>query len=75
MTRAGLVALAAGMVLATVMTYPTIVHPKSFSRSDSDDGKYSLWNVAWVAHAVTTDPAHLFDANIFYPHRGTLAYS
>lgn len=57
------------------MTYPTIVHPASFSRADSDDGKYSLWNVAWVAHALITDPAHVFDANIFYPHRGTLAYS
>ena len=31
--------------------------------------------MAWVAHALTTHPTSLFDANIFYPHRGTLAYS
>ena len=34
-----------------------------------------MWNVAWVAHALTTNPSSLFDANIFYPHENTLAYS
>lgn len=34
-----------------------------------------MWNVAWVAHALTTNPSSLFDANIFYPHQDTLAYS
>ena len=57
MRRPLLAALVTGLVLGTVMTYPTIVHPASFSRADSDDGKYSLWNVAWVAHALITDPA------------------
>ena len=28
-----------------------------------------------VAHAIAEDPADLYDANIFYPHRNTLAYS
>jgi len=31
--------------------------------------------VSWVAHALLTDPLHVFDANIFYPHRQTLTYS
>ena len=31
--------------------------------------------MAWVAHALATDPAGLYDANIFVPHRDTLAYS
>lgn len=35
----------------------------------------SIWNVAWVAHALTTAPDRLFHANIFYPHRYTLAFS
>jgi hypothetical protein len=34
-----------------------------------------MWNVAWVAHALSTHPSSLFDANIFYPHEDTLAYS
>jgi hypothetical protein len=73
--RPRVVALAAGLVLAAVMSYPTIVHPASMARIDSDDGRFSVWNVAWVAHALLDDPAHLYDANIFYPHTGTLAYS
>lgn len=39
------------------------------------DGLYSIWNVAWVAHALVSDPSELFDANIFYPHHDTLAFS
>ena len=39
------------------------------------DHQYSVWNVAWVAHALMTDPLHVFHANIFYPHRWTLLYS
>src|ERR1700687_2403520 len=39
------------------------------------DGEFSVWNIAWVARALVLDPLHVFDANIFYPHRWTLAYS
>ena len=39
------------------------------------DGLYSIWNVAWVARTAVTHPFSLFDGNIFYPHRNTLAYS
>ena len=31
--------------------------------------------MSWVAHALTTDPASLFRANIFYPHTTALAFS
>ena len=31
--------------------------------------------MAWVAHQIVRDPVHLFDANIFYPERQTLAFS
>ncbi len=31
--------------------------------------------MAWVAHQLPRDPAHLFQGNIFYPARDTLAYS
>jgi hypothetical protein len=34
-----------------------------------------MWRLAWIAHALPRDPAHLFDGNIFYPHLRTLAYS
>ncbi len=75
MKRQTLAAVVVGCVLAAWLTYPTIVHPGSMARVDTNDGRFSVWNVAWVAHALTTDPGRLFDANIFYPHTGTLAYS
>src|SRR5207244_5203749 len=33
------------------------------------------WTMAWVAHQAPRAPLHLYDANIFYPERRTLAYS
>lgn len=56
-------------------TYPLIFGLDHLGRTNTDDGRWSLWVVAWVAHALTTSPASLYDANIFYPHDQTLAYS
>lgn len=39
------------------------------------DSYFSTWRLAWVAHQIVADPLHLFDGNIFYPERTTLAYS
>jgi hypothetical protein len=44
-------------------------------RVGNGDGQFSIWNTAWVARALVLDPLHVFDANIFYPHKGALAYS
>jgi hypothetical protein len=74
-SRDFLIALAAGAALAAILSYPTIVRPGSVARVDTDDGKFSVWNVAWVAHALIDSRDRVFDANIFYPHKGTLAYS
>jgi hypothetical protein len=58
-----------------VLTYPLSLHLASLSRTDSADGQFSIWNVAWVAHALLTQPGHILDANIFYPRPRTLVYS
>src|SRR5688572_6080570 len=63
------------MFLAVLLTWPMAARLGSAGRIDSGDARHGIWNVAWVAHALTTRPASLFDANIFYPHLGTLAYS
>ncbi len=34
-----------------------------------------MWRLAWVAHALTTAPEHLFDGNIFYPEPRAMTYS
>jgi hypothetical protein len=67
--------LVVGSVLVTALTLPTIPGFGSRGRLDTGDGRFSIWNVGWIDHALLTSPAHLFDANIFYPHTGTLAYS
>ncbi len=71
--RAGVIALAA-VGLAVIMTWPLASAPGQLGRMSSD-GLHSIWNVAWVAHALVANPAGLFDANIFAPDRRTLAYS
>ena len=73
--RERLTVLSCALVLTCLMAYPTVTKLGLAGRLDTNDGKFSIWNVAWVAHALTSDPRHLFDANIFFPHSGTLAYS
>src|SRR5688572_733434 len=63
------------IVLAGVFTYPYIFQFNNAGRLDTNDGRWSIWVVSWVAHALTTDPRQLFNANIFYPHTNALAFS
>ena len=63
------------VVLACVFTYPYIFQFTNAGRLDTNDGRWSIWVVSWVAHALTTDPRQLFNANIFYPHTNALAFS
>jgi hypothetical protein len=61
--------------LTVALTSPLAFHLGTVGRVDNGDGQLSIWNVAWVARTLVVDPWHVFDANIFYPHRWTLAYS
>ncbi|MBY0496559.1 MAG: hypothetical protein K2Y23_20320 [Cyanobacteria bacterium] len=63
------------VILACVFTLPYILHFNDAGRLDTNDGRWSIWVVSWVAHALTTDPRQLFNANIFYPHTNALAFS
>jgi 4-amino-4-deoxy-L-arabinose transferase-like glycosyltransferase len=73
--RRAAIACCAALALTVVMTWPLARGLDRLGRTTTMDGLYSIWNVAWVAHALVSDPLDLFDANIFYPHRDTLAYS
>src|SRR3954451_25460593 len=67
----------AGLALALLMTWPLatgLTHLGRTAPTDAD-GQFSIWNISWVARTLVADPAHLFDANIFAPHKTTLAYS
>jgi hypothetical protein len=63
------------VLLAIVHTWPLAARPAVNSRVDNGDYNLNVWAVDWVARTLPTDPAHLFDANIFHPARLTLAYS
>jgi hypothetical protein len=62
------------VALSIAATWPLADVP-SAALPNSDDALFSVWRLAWVAHQLSADPAHLFDANIFHPSRGTLAHS
>jgi hypothetical protein len=63
-------------MLTVVMTWPLVTDMSRLGRTaNSGDARYAVWNVAWVAHALLESPTRLYDANIFYPHDHTLAYS
>ena len=57
-----------------MLTWPQALHLGS-QTALHDDPLFSIWRLSWVAHALPSDAAHLFDANIFHPHLRTLAYS
>lgn len=71
----GLLVVVAGTALAVALTYPVAFQIDRIGRVNTDDGRWSIWVVSWVAHSLTTAPLGLYDANIFYPHRYTLAFS
>lgn len=62
-------------MLAIAHTWPLAWAPGRYSRNDNMDTQLNEWTMAWVAHQVVHDPVHLFDANIFYPEKHTLAFS
>ena len=69
LTGAGAFALA----LTIVVTWPQAIHPTLVA--DHFDPYFSVWRLAHVAHALTRWPIDLFDGNIFYPAKNTLAFS
>ena len=63
------------MVLSALHTWPLVTAPAHLSRNNNADTILNEWTIAWVAHQIVRDPVHLFDANIFYPDKRTLAMS
>jgi hypothetical protein len=72
--RSTLAVALAFCLLTLVLTYPQAA-ALSTSVANHPDPYFSIWRLGWVAHQLAADPRHLFDANIFYPERGTFAYS
>ncbi len=73
--REAVAVTALGAALAALMTYPVIVNLDEAGRVDSPDGRWAIWNVAWVAHALTTNPTGLYQTNIFHPYPDSLVFA
>jgi hypothetical protein len=63
------------LALAVAHTWPLATDPGTLSRNDNGDTLLIEWSVAWVAHQLPRHPMRLFDANIFYPAKHSLAFS
>lgn len=62
--------------LSIIMTYPLAFNITSSILSDLGDPLLNTWILSWDVHKIMEfDLKGLFDANIFYPHKNTLAYS
>jgi hypothetical protein len=61
--------------LTFLLAYPLTLHPATRVLSNSGDQNLTMWILAWDTHAFIHQPLSIFDANIFYPQRHTLAYS
>ncbi len=61
-------------VASIVYTLPLALH-LSDALVGSPDTLFNSWVLAWDVHALTTNPLHLLDANIFFPFARPLTYS
>jgi hypothetical protein len=64
-----------GLLLAVLMTWPTLRYPEYTIPQDIWDPTLQAWQMAWAGHALTTDPAQLWHANAFFPERYSYAFS
>lgn len=69
-----LAALAFYLLGSIYFTYP-LATGLDHLVTDLADPLLNAWALSWDAHALASDPRRLFDANIFHPETGTLAFS
>lgn len=73
--RAGLIGAAVVLTgLTLFVTWPQGLFLSS-QLAAHHDALFSIWRISWIAHGLQVAPLHLFDANIFHPAQGTLAFS
>jgi hypothetical protein len=61
--------------LTFILAYPLTKNPGSHVLSAAADTNLFMWALGWDTHAFTHQPLSIFEANIYYPERHTLAYS
>jgi len=74
--RAADAALAFGAyaVLTAAVFWPLAAAPGRMGFPNAD-AYGNTWAMAWVLHQARADPLHLYDANIYYPHPKSFAFT
>jgi hypothetical protein len=62
-------------VAALLMTWPLVFHLGSQAAQDTYDAPFQTWQVAWIGHALLHHPLSLFQSNIYWPEKDSLAFS
>jgi len=62
------------LALTVVMTWPWAKHLRDHC-SDTGDPYLNSWILWWDFHQTFHDPLHLFDGNVFFPYKLSLAFS
>ncbi|MBL7255337.1 hypothetical protein [Paractinoplanes lichenicola] len=73
--REWILVILGSLVLAVLLTWPTMKDPRHTVPGDIGDPALFAYQIAWGGHALLTDPAHLWDANTFYPEPHSLAFT
>ncbi|QGN46187.1 hypothetical protein ACN26Y_07755 [Micromonospora sp. WMMD558] len=68
-------AVLGSLVLAVLMTWPTLRYPRYTLPQDTWDPSLQSWQMAWSGHALLTDPGRLWHSNAFFPERWSFAFS
>jgi hypothetical protein len=63
------------IVLAIAMTLPLVLHLGVDVNTDLGDPLFETWQLAWIGHALTHAPLHLYQANRFWPDHDSLAFT
>ena len=62
-------------ILTLAATWPLSQHPATLAWLHGGDTDLVAWIFGWDAHAFLHQPFSIFDANIYYPERHTLAFA
>ncbi|MFU8873379.1 hypothetical protein [Micromonospora sp. SL4-19] len=68
-------ATVASLVLAVLMTWPTLRYPLYTLPQDYWDPSLQSWQMAWSGHILLTNPAQLWQSNTFFPDAWSFAFS
>ena len=73
--KENLIVIGLYFIITCIFTFPLMFHLSTYGVFDDADAYLMQWNLAQNVHKLSTNPLDLFNANYFYPHNNTLAYS